>query len=534
MGISCTAESDSNKWFHASGWLFFENELYRERDIRAVFEPVDFDDRAAVESRLRDCNGSFAIVIERSEETILATDHIQSVPLFYAVGDRDVYICDRLGELVENLGTEPSRDSIQFVELLAADMVLGRDTIYPDIYQVQPAEVVYVEESDARYTIDRARYRLYRDEPDEIGDEEAVMDAMDHALAGAIDRLVQVADGEPIILKLSAGYDSRLIALLLAQHGYDNFYTVHIERSSQRTDIVREISTDLDVPLTILSYSHEDVRAMYQSEQWNKLSNIVGRGATSHLTPSTATIHEAISECNELPDHGIIVDGGMAAAGTMVHPKLAHGTPSIDDVVDDILVKNFHNYDFDRSREPKLRERISTVIDADSDPGPDGAMRARERWYWQERANKRLASHPLMYSSWGYHSWKPLWDVAYMEVFNKMSLEHRLQKQLHTDYIEDRYRSHVGRFPEVNEAETVAEALFSRGKSLILDSPIERPVRVLYYPLSSKLNAKRAGEKYDNNPKFGFIPKEAFINEYTGSEHYRYFLNALEFGGTNA
>jgi len=122
----------------------------------------------------------------------------------------------------ENL-PDNSCDQDAATEFLLAGCVTGNDTLYPRIKRLQPGQMLSIDRAASGEPSVRQYYALTRQE---IVSEskQTLLDRFDAILENAFERLVERADGDPIIVGLSGGYDSRLIALMLDRVGYEKVY----------------------------------------------------------------------------------------------------------------------------------------------------------------------------------------------------------------------------------------------------------------------------------------------------------------------
>lgn len=111
----------------------------------------------------------------------------------------------------------------------------GPDTLFPNIKQVQAGEVVFFEVgNNEEIVIQPQRYFQYY--PSNFLDEpkETLFRRFETALDRVFQRLIDYAEGRTLVVPLSGGYDSRLIAVMLKRLGYNKFWLSLMESQAIR------------------------------------------------------------------------------------------------------------------------------------------------------------------------------------------------------------------------------------------------------------------------------------------------------------
>lgn len=98
-------------------------------------------------------------------------------------------------------------------------------------------------------------------------DEKELLRELDQILTSAVGRLIEVANGRPIAVPLSGGYDSRIIVVLLKEMGYDEVIAFSFGLSNNKDAAVSEqVASHLDVPWEFVEYTPEMWHEWFNSE----------------------------------------------------------------------------------------------------------------------------------------------------------------------------------------------------------------------------------------------------------------------------
>ncbi len=189
-------------------------------------------------------NGFFSVIISRNNMLMAGVDRIRSIPLFYGEKDGQLFIssdADKVAERVDSIRLQERLfDEVAETEFLLAGAVSGPDTLLHSVKQIQAGECIEAKHETGRMNVLSDDYYVYRitAKDQETINENDLHYQLDIILKRSIDRLIKYADGRPIVIPLSGGWDSKLIALMIKLSGYSNIYSYSYGRD-QSYDVIR-------------------------------------------------------------------------------------------------------------------------------------------------------------------------------------------------------------------------------------------------------------------------------------------------------
>ncbi|OVE85771.1 asparagine synthase-related protein [Natronolimnobius baerhuensis] len=420
------------------------------------------DSLETVANAAAELEGFYAAVLSTDESTTLVADGARSIPLYYDVDGR-----------VVRDATEADRDPIAESEFLLTRYVTGPETIWHGVRAVQPGEVVQLEGG----TVRRRTYREYWPagslESDDDGSEKA--NGPDHAteleaaLETALNRLERVAADRPIVLSLSGGYDSRLLAASLVERGREVIGFTFGRSGHPDVEMSREVASRLGIRWEFLPYDESLWRKWYHGEagkQYRK--DAFGGDALPFLAEWPAL--RLLLEDGRLPADALYCPGhtvatpservpvfaGESRSGNGDHVGCGPGDdpdheretvdPSLEGLLEYVLETHYSLWDWDDDAfRAAARERIRRGLLGGRDPamidGHESAAAAYERWEWRGRMSTFTNGDLRAYENAGVDWWLPLWDPAYVRAWQRVPLEHRREKRAHTRLAVDRYRA---------------------------------------------------------------------------------------------
>lgn len=487
---------------HALGTAFVGGDC---RPGKALARHVDARPLEDIPDAVGRFNGEFAVVSRTDDRVALAVDHVGSVPLFYATEGGTAYVGDDPRRVLTRL-TEPELDRRTEVEFLLAGLVTGRDTLYGDLNRVPAGGVVTLESDDGTVSVTTDEH--FRYEPTGAGrtDEHALLDELDEVVRGTFDRLLAVADGRQVALSLSGGYDSRLVACLLARTGYDEVLTFSFGAPGNRdAEVAERVAAELGLPWEMVEYSHDRWRRWFSSDE----------RADYYAATFDLCSPPSIGACmavRELRSRGVLDDDAVVVSGDSITTTGEHvpgdfldaESVAVDRLVDEIRRVQYTLWDCaDPGLDEIARERIADSLTVDAPVDGRDAARAIENWDWRERQSKFIVS-PREYEYWGVDSWLPLFDREYVEFWERVPLRHRVDKSLHRSYVDRLFERQTGSDRAVERVETRPGPL-ARVKRRLARSPVGDVLAAVYGTLSAR-------SRYDTDPlaSFGILPREQY------------------------
>lgn len=495
---------------YVSGSAFLDGDLLDERALAdRVAATEDADELARLLSR---ANGFFSLIHRRDDAISLAVDHVRSWPLFYAVTD-DVYVSDS-AEWVHETGARRGFDPVAGTEYLCTGFVPGRATLSRDVSQVRAGEIVTLAGDGA--SVSRDRYFNHR--PDESSTP-VDPEAFEAVLREAVGRLIEYADGRTVLLGLSDGYDSRLIALLLHQLGYDDVVAYTSQTADRRPEVLEvgeSIARDL---------GFEHVRITTNDADYDHIDN----SAEMDLVSDVGYLAEYPSV------NKVVQRRKMAAAGidpsevvhVLGHQLLGAGTFLPDwirerDVLDretlgDLLWRLHYSHwelpgdsEWRRLLESRMLEHLPSGLyeRGDVEPTPE-AVSGFEQWYWQERLPKYIIIRQE-YAHLGFDVWYPLLDRALFSFFEHSHHHDRVGKRILKETAR-RLDGEIRGTPSdlapagSSQSRSLREAAWDRLVDLVhaLPDPASEYVRDRYYAYTER-------DVYDRDPRYNIVSEAEF------------------------
>lgn len=474
-------------------------------------------DAQILSERVKDLNGFYAIVHGDECQLFALVDRVRSIPLFYGHDDRSTYVSDDPFWIQAQLN-DRSIDDYAKKELLLTGYVTDDRTLSPVIKQVRSGEVVHLSTVDGPTTVSRSRYQFYLPVPLRENNLDDRMRDLDEAMVKAFQRLVDIANGRTIVVPLSGGYDSRLVAIMLKRVGYSNVITFSYGRQgSQEVEIGRALASALGMQWEFVEYTNEKWFGWYHSDEFKHYSHMAnGLSSTPHVQDFPAV--KILKEKGLIPPDSIFVPGHTVGLGLV--PQLEGDLSRIEDAVDDILLRHY-NISGSPISDPKtlgkMREYIAGAL-GDLTQYHDRIC-ACLSWDFNNRQSKLIVNSMRVYEYWGYTWWLPLDDKDLMDCWCEMPAEMRNDKKLFKHYT----REQANAIFQGTEVPIYGEGAAPSGVKSVVGAMMKN--RTASKLVSIPYYKKRKQKLYHEHPQayYGMIPWDVYDKEFTGRESINYY-----------
>jgi len=401
--------------------------------------------RAEVARRLASLDGNFAFVVSDGVRTIAAVDRIRSIPLLFARNRSGRWLVSDHAAPVRaglELGVNDV-DAVSANEIALSGYVLSDRTLYRKVSALLPGQFAVFEGRDVPST---ERYALYRPWLIKRGvSAEAWRANLLDGTAHVLEKLVARAAGRRILLPLSAGLDSRLIASGLKHLGCRDVVCFSYGRpGNHEAEAARRIAGKLGYPWHMLPTTTAEFRAARSSADYQRYlalaDNLVATPVEQDVYPVMQLRH-----MDWAPQDSIIVNGqsGDFISGNHIPARLTGCLDGMSRelrealIFDCMVAKHFDLWD--DLKTPTTLAAIKQAVwsefraaDAPLDD-PDLSFALYEFFEFQNRQCKYVLGNQRGYEVFGWDWHLPLWDVEYLDFWQSVPMSLKFGQKLYRD-----------------------------------------------------------------------------------------------------
>jgi len=390
---------------------------------------------------LRDLNGCFALVARSDTDVIAAVDRMRSIPLFYGTHNGQWMISDE-AETVRQFVHDSQCNDIARKEFLLTAYVTGRDTLFPDVKQLQAGEILRIENAMPQKPTLTRYYRFTPGLPS-TALKSALREEMNEMHLQVFQRLVNSANGRRIVVPLSGGLDSRLLVTMLKKLKYDNVLCFSYGRQENwEAEISKHVSARLGYEWHFVHYTWKKWRRWFNLSECRE-TRLAGSNLASRPSIQDWPAVFELRNAGILRDDDLLTPGHSAdfLAGSHIPSELATTTkPTREEVVETILKKHYIQWKWQKGNEEQkaqLADRVRRILESIPIESARDAVGAFEMWDWQERQAKYIVNSVRDYERLGFEWRLPFWDSAMMDFWTTVPLQLRTNKQLYDAVLEE-------------------------------------------------------------------------------------------------
>ncbi|MDU3134369.1 MAG: asparagine synthase-related protein [Winkia neuii] len=434
MGFEISLRSDG--WVSdSSGKLHVWAPLKPEFDLAALAQPLS-------QQTLAQLPGQWTIVDQRSQSLVLASDRVRSHPLCYGFDGKNWVVTDDVNVFQGSSFWHLNRqDAALFPHI---GYVLSDRTLLEGVRALQAGTRVELGEGGQ---LAHAPYFTYGFLPDPVTDQAEYAQLFTAALEESLGRVLNQAGSRQLVIPLSGGLDSRLMAAFLKQLGAPNVLTfTYGKEGSKEGQISHSVAADLHLPWLFVPLNPAQVRKEWASEQAREFMASVWKGvALPHVQDYYALTQ---MRQKELIDPDAVILPGHTIVGNMHDEQVLQRRPSGQEL--NRLLALHHANQQGRSRRICSAEEWLQTVRELADQVRLGRTERDLQAYFEwfniaERQAKYINNSMAGYEFFGYSWALPMLDLPMWQVWVRGSEELTATRDWYACYTDEIYYRQTGK-----------------------------------------------------------------------------------------
>jgi Asparagine synthase (glutamine-hydrolyzing) len=463
--------------------------------------------------KLTEANGIFSVIIQLHDETLFAVDKTRILPLFYRKDKETLLIFD---DPYTSLSKDEDINHEAKIEFLYSAITLGHKTLIDKIFQVKPSSFVRYRDGE----IYEEYYYTYSTEIESAASYTELISHLDQVLCNVFQRLIASVNNRQIVIPLSGGYDSRLIASLLKRSGYNRVICYNVGRPDNPEMILSsQVAKELGLTYHFIDNSDPELISNYfqsdRFQQYAKFSgNITGTiwmyeyFGLKYLTDNLLIESDAIF----VPGHS----GDFLAGSQFTKAGIAK-EDSIDKLINSLLLNKFHYGKAGKVQ--TIRKYVTTFVKSHFEENQHVLpYSVFEDFDFKEILPKYINSSCRIYEFMGHEVRLPFWDNELVEFFKTLPYAYKLNKNLYDDYLETvlfpSYQVVLQNEMKVTNRQIQRQIFKSKIKSVLPDFIVKRLSHIADHTCMKEISEPLKRELERNHIKLRFGYNEIFLKWY--------------------
>lgn len=454
----------SNEIIFIKGCFFdSKNNYYEKEKLISFFKNIKNEEQFI--NHIKDINGIFTVLIKINNKTLMATDTTRIFPLFYTFNNTALYISDDIEYLKEKFNIQEI-DENSSNEFLISGYTLGGKTLLKNIYSIQSNEYIIFDKDTIQQ---QGFFFSYSTKEVNKSDYSELRKQGIEAFENAFNRLIKSLNKRTAVIPLSGGYDSRLIAVMLKKHNYNNVicYTygkknnIELENSKNVADI-------LGYKWIYIEYTNELIKGYIKSEKFKKFAHYTCKFISMPSLQDYFAV-KYLSENKLIPSDSIFIPGhvGDNLGGSQFLKVIPKNLKTFK-IPNLIFKEKFNHNEISNNSKEIIKNTIKQLLlDFDRNYQNKIPYSVFENFDLKERITKIIFKASRGYTFFGYEHRFPYWDKELLSFFKNVPIKHKRMKFLYNDILKNYYFEQYGVKFEKELQPTIPQLYSQKIKQLI-------------------------------------------------------------------
>ena len=391
---------------------------------------------------IKSIDGHFAIVVQRDELTFVAVDKIRSSPLFFTKIKNNFFIdCDPKN-LINLNEFDKEIDESAKLEIAMSGFTIGNKVIYKNLHSLKAGEVVLLQ-NDSYKCLQYYRYF------GEIIDKsfEKYLEELSEVTLNIFRKMLDQIGNRQIIIPLSAGYDSRLIASVLKFLGAKNVKCYSYGSPGNfEIKIAKAIAQKLCYEWKLIPLTHKSEKKFYASKDYKNYLDYSETYCSVPNIQSLSTI-KYLKEINWINDDAVFINGnsGDFISGGHININMKDNSKieiiklRKENILSQLIEKHFSLWGYLKTNLNKDNLKVNLwneIVEGCSDIQKNSNDHLLYEYSeFIDRQSKYVISGQRMYEYYGYDWRLPLWNDEYLLFWQKVPLNFKLKQKLYIEML---------------------------------------------------------------------------------------------------
>lgn len=421
------------KWYSSNG-IYFKGFFYNRQNKKVeAKKALDFlSSVETTEDFIEICNslnGMFSIVIVKRELSFIVSGASRVFPVFYKKIKNSFLLSDDINVLLLKENIE--YDTIGEREFKSFGCCLGDKTLVKNIYQIQSSEYIIFDKNtilERGFTFSSAIAKYYSKNQNDLSKK------LFSNFKNAFERLINSFNGKTVVIPLSGGFDSRLIAAFLQYYKYENVicYT-YGKRGNIDMETSKKVASKLNFKWIFVEYTDELIDGFLETPLFKSYCKSTFHHSSMLFLQEYFAV-KYLKDNNLVPKDAIFVPGhdGGALAGGYIVKVIPENINSIN-IVNDICKKFLNN-----NKDVSCLENVENVLlNSNENYLKLKPHSVYEDFIFKEISTKVIFNSANVYAFFGYEFRLPFCDEELLNSFKFLEPRLKINKKMYVDIISD-------------------------------------------------------------------------------------------------
>jgi len=408
-------------------------EFYREKNLLDILS--SHPTASSLKSILKSLDGCFSFIINYENTIFLGVDKARSFPLFYTLLENRFIVSDNIHYFQNLMITNILENSKN--EFLSAGTVFGNKTLFENIYEVEAGSFnMFSEENITKieYFDFITRYVSKNDYNNQKLNLEAVFNSIFKSLSNELKK-------HKVVLPLSGGYDSRLIAVMLKKYGITNVlcYT-YGNKENQEVEISKEVAKRLGFEWIFIEYSQELIDGYDETNTFQEFYKYASGGVSQFFMQEFFAVRY-LKENNLVPEISIFLPGyaGDFLGGDHITKYFLKEKMSLTSCKNRIFRYLIDYCPPTKKVQKSLKKQITQKIEKNPKETSYNYSFV-ENWDYKEKLVKLIINTAKTFDFFGYQYCLVFWNNMFIDFSRELPLKYKKYSKIYYEVLEELFK----------------------------------------------------------------------------------------------
>ena len=379
----------------------------------------------------------FGIIIFSKLYTFAAVDYTRGYPIFWKF-ENNVLVLSAQATLIKN-------KILNFEQLTAFRMsgyTTGTETLWSNIKGLIAGSYILLEEKNK---LSFQRYFSYIPKENIKLKYNFLQKTLVQEITKLIKKLIIDANGTNIVIPLSAGLDSRLIASGLKEYNYTNVKCFSYGLKNNYEAIAsKKISKALGFDWMFIEINQKIIKKFYKSKIYKDYLKLSADGVSTSTIQGLYAIYQ-LKKINYISNNSLIVNGnsGDFISGGHIPPdikplnvKSNFSSKDFDKILLNHIEKHYSLWNNLKTKDNikiiqnKLKSQCEKILNYKKKINPHTILELLE---YENRQTKYVVNSQRIYDNFQLNWTLPLWNKSFIKFWENVPLKYKLNQKLYKD-----------------------------------------------------------------------------------------------------
>ncbi len=421
--------------------IWIKGNIY-SHSIKSIIDICKNIKKDEVQSFISGIYGHFALVVKKEDLTFIAVDKIRSTSLFFTKIKSDFYIDYDPKNLVNLIEFNKTIDNKAKIELAMSGFTIGNKTIYKNLLSLKAGELVFFQENKYEYV---HYYKYFGKLVNKTFDE--YLQNLTEVTLNIFQKMLNEIGDRQIVVPLSGGHDSRLIASILKHLGAKNVkcYTYGTPNNFE-AKIAQKVAHELGYEWKFIPLTYNSEKKYYSSDEYKKYLEYSETFSSVPFIQSLSSI-KYLKDTDWISEDAIFINGlsgdfisgGHAKIETKDNYKPSSIHSRKEDILNQLIKKHFSLWGYLKSKK-NINTLKETLWHEITKACGNLENENKDHLFYEyseliDRQSNYVIKKQKVYEFYGYNWMLPFWDDQFLFFWQKVPLDYKLNQKLYIEML---------------------------------------------------------------------------------------------------